>query len=161
MASYFKLTATEGLQYLPNDVRCRLDLNFLATEAEAELIAHYTREELDTRATATPKVLVTGNENLSTSATDPVVYLRYYKEDADELVSTDEVKFKTAMRRAIAALIRVRASQMDVDPLVKSETRGRRSVTYFAGANQLGGNIPRAATRWLKPYDKRPVSYAI
>lgn len=161
MASYFQYTATEGLNYLPDDIRCRSDLNFLVTEAEAELIQHYTRQEQDTRATALNDALITGNENLSISNSDPVVYLRYYKEDADELTSADELKFKTAMRRAIAALIRVRASHLDVDPLVKSESRGKRSVSYFDGANQLGGNIPRSATKWLKAYDKRPVTFAI
>lgn len=163
MASYFDISVSAATGLLPADVQCRSDLAFLASGAEAELIAMYTREEPDYRGTALDgaRGIVTGYENLTSSTSDPRVYLRYYKADADELTSADELKFLTAMRRAIAALIRVRASQEDLDPLVRSETRGRRSVTYWAGANSLDGNIPRSVTKWLRPYDARPKTFAI
>ena len=163
MAAYFSISVPAVIALLPADIKCRSDLGFLATEAEAELIQHYSREDVDYRGTALSGVssVVTGSENLSTSSADPVVMLRYYKADADELTSTDELSFKAAMRRAIAALIRVRASQEDMDPMVRSETRGRRSVSYWAGANRLDGNIPRSVTKWLRPYDKRPRTFAI
>lgn len=151
------------LALVPESLRCRSDFEFLATEAEAELIQHYTREETDYRGTALHDVsiAITGNENLTSSTADPVVQLRYYQTDADDLTSTDELSFKAAMRRAIAALIRLRAVQEDLDITIKSETRGRRSVTYWSGANRLDGAVPRSVTKWLKAYDKRPVVYAI
>lgn len=163
MASYFDISVSAAVGMLPDDIRCRSDLAFLASSAEAELIAMYTRQEPDYRGTALHDLqnVVTGNENLTSSTADPRVYLRYYKADADALTSADELSFKAAMRRAIAALIRVRAAQEELDPLVKSETRGRRSVTYWAGANSIDGNIPRSVTKWLRPYDSRPRTFAI
>lgn len=163
MAAYFNTANPDCLALLPDDVKNRSDLDLLASEAEAEVIAMYKREEPDYRNTALYDVqsVVTGNENLTTSTADPRVYLRYYQADADDLTSTDELTFLAAMRRAIAQLIRVRSVQEDLDLSIASETRGRRSVTYWRGINRLEGTIPRSVTNWLKPYDKRPPTYAI
>jgi len=163
MASYFDMSVPAVQALLPDSIRSRTDIQFLATEAEAELIQHYRREPLDTRGTVNHyfPVKETGSENLTSQDEDPRVFLRYYKADADSLTSADELAFKTAMRRAIATLIRIRASQEDVDPLLKSWSKGRRSVTYQDGANQLDGHIPRKVTKWLRPYDKRPKTFAI
>lgn len=163
MAAYFDIASSACINLLPDSIACRSDLAFLATEAEADVIQHYKREQPDTRGTALDdsRAVVTGYENLYETSSDPVVYLRYYKADADELTSTDELLFKAAMRRAIAALMRLRATQEDMDMSVRSESRGRRSVEYWSGINPLGGTLPRSVTKWLKPYDKRPATYAI
>ena len=163
MASYFDLSQPAVTALLPDDIKCRTDLSFLAIEAEAEIIQHYTREPSDERGTVLHRfpVVQTGLENLTTSDSDARVYLRYYKADADLLTSADELAFKKAMRRAIAALIRVRSHQEDINPLIASESRGRRSVTYRSGADPLSGSIPKRALKWLVPYDKRPKNFAI
>lgn len=161
MAAYFDISKPEVISLIPESIACRSDLAFLASGAEAEIVLHYTRQEEDTRGTILTSRVVTGNENLTVSSTDPVVYLRYYKADADLLTSADELLFKTAMRRAVAALIRLRAAQEDIDPLVSSESRGRRSVSYWRGADVFDSGVPRTVTKWLKAYDMRPVSYVI
>ncbi len=163
MASYFDLSVNAVLVMLPESLRQRDDIAFLATEAEAEIIQHYTREPLDERGTVNHyfPANTSGTENLTTLDEDPRVYLRYYKADADSLTTTDELTFKTAMRRAIAALIRIRSYQEDSNPLVVSETRGRRSVTYRQDADPIAGSIPRRVTKWLDPYDKRPKTFVI
>ena len=163
MAAYFDISVTAVRNLLPDDIKARSDIQFLSTEAEADLIQYYRRQPLDERGTVLHRfpAVETGTENLVSTDEDPRVYLRYYKADADDLTSTDELAFKTAMRRAIARLIRVRASQEDLDPLIKSETRGRRRVEYFSGASQLDGGMPRSVTMYLLPYDKRPRNYVI
>ena len=163
MASYFDISSASVRALLPTDVSSRTDLQRLAEEAEAELIQHYTREPLDRRGTSSHyhNSVVTGYENLTSQDTALTVYLRYYKVDADELTTTDEIAFRTAMRRAIGAFIRVKAAQDDVDPMVSSKSRGRRSEAYRALADSFEGSIPKSVTKWLRPYDKRPRTFVI
>ena len=163
MADYFDLSVPAVRAMLPDDVQERSDIAFLAGEAEAEIINHYRQEPLDERGTVNHyhSAVETGNENLNTFNTDPAVYLRYYQVDADSLTSTEEVRFLAAMRRAIAALVVIRSYQRDASPLVKSESRGRRSIEYRTDADPLAGSIPRRVTKWLEPYDKRPKTFAI
>lgn len=160
---YFDLGNTTCTNMLPADIRCRTDIGFLASGAEADILQHYTRQAPDVRGTALDDArgVDTGYENLSATTTDPVVYLRYYKADPTDLTTADELSFLAAMRRSIAALIRLRAAQEDVSLTVRSETRGRRSVSYWEQANPLSGDVPRSVTKWLKPYDRRPVTFAI
>lgn len=158
MASYFDLSQTDVLAMIPDRLKTRSDIHFLATQAEAELIQHYTREPLDRRGTASHyhNSVVTGYENLTSQDTALTVYLRYYKADADELTTTDELAFKTAMRRAIAAFIKLKAAQEDIDPMLSSKSRGRRSESYRDLGDSFEGSIPRSVTKWLRSYDKRP-----
>ncbi len=160
MASYFDLSVNEVQGMLSQDLRSNDDIVALASAAEAELIQHYTREPLGT-ANHHYNSVATGYENLTSQDTALTVMLRYYKADADQLTTADELAFKAAMRRAIAALIKVRAAQEDVDPLVSSKSRGRRSVTYRALADSFEGSIPNSVTKWLRNYDKRPKTFVI
>lgn len=161
MANYFDLTVNGGL--LKTTTAERADVEQLAAWAEYELISSYTAPQAD--RTGSPlegtSRIVTGLENLTSGAGEPVVYLRYYKADPDDLTSTAEVAFKTAMQYAIAALIEARAAQADRDPAVIEETRGRRRVRYATGANVWENSIPKRVRSILSPYDVRPVAVAI
>ena len=161
MADYFSISANGNL--LPEDVRCRDDIALLASEAEWQVKNYYSEAPLDSRGTALwdSRVVTTGLENLTTNTADPVVMLRYYKADADELTSTAQLAFKAAMQRAIARLIVLNAEREDREADVKTEWRGRRRIEYFGGANGAAPGFPGVVQRMLAPYDARTPNFAI
>lgn len=155
---------------LPAAITGRGDIAVLASECEADLIAHYTRNTPDRRYTGLgswPSGVVVG-EPTPSEDNERQVYLRYYKADASDVSDSaaDEVAFMAAMGRELASLIRHRASQRNEDgaptPSVVSERRGMRSVTYAEGSTAFAiASYPKGFGRYLKPFDLRPKTYAV
>ena len=85
MAGYFDLT--EDGELLTKAARDHEDIELLASDAEYDIIDHYTKT-IDNRANTPLQVggvgVRTGAENLFVAASAPTVHLLYYKEDPTE-----------------------------------------------------------------------------
>lgn len=166
MANYF--TSDQDLTYLDATTRARSDIELLRREAEDIVIANYRRQVPDRRFTSASVLgedtLTTGLENLSDNAGESKVYLQWYHEDADDVGATaQELLFLKAIRREIAAVVVHLASQRpdggSSERAIKSESRGRRSVTY--ADNGATGEVPSNFGRYLKPFDLREELYSL
>lgn len=160
MAAYF--TSSNDAAYLDATTRARSDIALLRTDAEAMVISHYRTQVRDTRFTATEyagyRNVTGGLENLTDNYGDDEVRLRWYHEDAAQVGSSAaELRFLDAMRREIAAVIKHLAARRPdggaEERVIKSETRGRRSVTYADEAVTGGGLLPEGFGSYLRPFD--------
>ena len=166
MANYF--TSADDAAYLDATTAARSDLGLLRTDAEAIVLAQYRRSIRDTRFTAAASVgseVTVGLANLQPNSGDVQVMLRYYKADAGDVGASDnEVAFLAAIKREIAGVIKHLASQRPdggaSERPIKSESRGRRSVTY-ADESVNAGDLPTGFGRFLKPFDAREVNWTI
>ncbi len=159
MAAYF--TSSQYASYLPDEIGSSDDVGDLASRAEWKVINHYTRRVRDTRGTVREGSIVDGYENLQPLDSDVRVYLLHYETDADDVDTSnaDEAAFLEAMRRAIAFQIEREYYVSQQNPTLKSHTRGQRSWTYSDTYSRESLD-PRVESA-LKPFDLRPVTYAI
>ena len=157
MANYFDLTNNASL--LKPGTRELGNIEQLVSNAEFDIIDYYTKmvpDRVGTPLQGVTRVQV-GLENLAIAVGQPKVYLAFYKADADDLSTTNELIFKTSMQRAIAALVELRATEADREPGVKMQRRGRRTTEYFDNHSPAEVSVPHAVRRYLSKYDIRPV----
>lgn len=145
------------LKLLPPSIRTRDDLAYLVEEAEREVISHYTRRRQDIRFRVSAIVadLKDGVEHLRDTTRDAVVFLRYYKEDPEDIDTSDpqRQKFVDAMRREIADVVKHMAETEDQQHGVTSKSQGSKSISYSSGRVD---RLPPTFGRHLKPFDLRP-----
>lgn len=168
MATYYE--TLEDALALPSSVTGRADFEALVAEAEADLLARYTRSTPYYSGYGYgwrgwfPHVAwgEVGTDALLSDDATRAVYLRYYHPDAADVGDTEgEVAFMAAFALELRALILWKAQQADADgalaATVASESRGRRSVTYReTGGAALANTYPPGFGRHLRPYDLRP-----
>ena len=138
-------------------VRDRDDLSYLIEQAEREIIQHYSRrrESIRFRVSAIVADLDDGIEHLRDPSRDVVVFLRYYKEDPDDIDTSDpqREKFLEAMRREVAQLVEHKVDTEDQRHGVASKSQGSKSISYESGRVD---RFPPGFGRYLKPFDLRP-----
>ncbi len=154
--SYFDPTSQDDLKLLDSATAARSDLARLSAQAEADVIAAYTLEIPDgwyypgTPGTDSLKGLEWGQVG---------VFLRWYADDASAVTYAP---FTAAMKRAIARQIEALADEDTRGRGVKSESRGRRSVTYAASSGGSSASaLSPAAASLLRPYSLLPVVWAV
>lgn len=155
MTAYFVPTATECLSLLVSAVRSHQDLEVIAPDAEADVIAHYTRQgTVDLLAINTLDPYSIGR---AYHLGDGVwVGLKNYTPDAS---SCTDAGLVLALRRTIADVINWRLAKRADAPHLQSvstqagtfKTPRRDAVDPFPP-----GDWPYRLKRW----DLRPVSYA-
>jgi len=156
------LTSDVWDEYLPGDVRPREDLDFLVSEAERQLVQHFTRRKEDVRFRVGAIVddMGDGTDHIDDIGRDTAVFLRYYKPKAANIDTSDDERrrFVEAMRTEIARLVRHKAEHDDRQEGVTSVSQGSRSVSYESGQIR---ELPKGFGKALQPFDLRPKSIHI
>jgi hypothetical protein len=152
------LTVDEWDDYLPTNITDRGDIRFLVSEAERELIQHYTRRKKDVRfrVEAVVSEVLDGTEHLRDTQRDTVVMLRYYDPGGlDEIDTSDpqRQRFVDAMRSEVAAIVRHYDEQEGRKEGVTSQSQGSKSVSYESGDID---RFPDRFGSYLQPFDLRP-----
>jgi len=151
------LTSDLWPKYLPPGFPNREDATYLVNKAEREVIQHYSRrrESVRFRVSAVVADLDDGIEHLRDPSRDVIVFLRYYKEDPDNIDTSDpqRQKFVDAMRAEIAGVAEHLAETSEQTQGVTSESKGAKSVSYESGRTHT---LPPTFGRFLKPFDLRP-----
>ena len=153
------LTVDKWDDYLPTNITDRGDIRFLVSEAERELIQHYTRRKKDVRfrVEAVVSEVLDGTEHLRDTQRDTVVMLRYYKDDPEDIDTSDpqRQKFVDAMKAEIAGVIEHMVETEGQTEGVTSMSQGSKSISFDSGRTEL---FPPTFGRHLKPFDLRPRS---
>lgn len=154
MSGYFDASqASDDLKLLPTHLRRDENLETLAAQVEAEIVAHYTTSTFDAPAYAWQAVdgwdgavLVDGPGAGAVKLTDYLyVRLRGYAPDG----TLAEAYFKEAMRREMADVLRWRLTQAKRNPAIASESDGDKSVTYVEDAAET---FPASFPLYLRPF---------
>lgn len=125
MPSYFDASDNTHLALLPRSMRDHDDLAGIAVRAEAAVITHFTRPAYHCEAIALDLGL----------ATERYVYLRGFAADPANAVPS----LVTALRTAIANVIRWTVKRDGKPANVESESGEKKSVTYRGDAE---GQLP-------------------
>jgi hypothetical protein len=153
------LSSSDFQYYLSPSIRTRDDVEYLVTKAEREVIAHYTRRRADVRFRIESLVsnVKDGTDHLHDVQRDAVVFLRYYKEDPNEIDTSDpqRQKFVDAMKAEIAGVVEHMVETEGQKEGVTSMSQGSKSVSYDSGRRK---RLPPTFGRHLKPFDLRPRS---
>lgn len=151
------LTSDLWQKYLPPRFHERDDATYLVNKAEREVIQHYSRrrESVRFRVSAVVADLDDGIEHLRDPSRDVVVFLRYYKEDPEDIDTTDRQreKFVEAMRAEVAGVVEHMVETNDQRQGVTSKTQGSKSISYDGGRVET---LPPTFGRYLNPFDLRP-----
>lgn len=151
------LTSDLWDEYLRPGLADRQDIAYLVRKAEREVIQHFTRrrEDIRFRVTAIVADLEDGVEHLRDPSRDAVVFLRYYKDDPDNIDTSDpqREKFVEAMRWEIAGVVEHMADTDDQRHGVSSKSQGSKSISYEDGRVE---RLPPDFGRHVKPFDLRP-----
>jgi hypothetical protein len=151
------LTSDIWQDYLPPGFYERADAAYLINKAEREVIQHYSRrrESVRFRVSAVVADLDDGIEHLRDPSRDVIVFLRYYKEDPEEIDTTDRQreKFVEAMRWEIAGVVEHMVETDDQREGVTSKSQGSKSISYDGGRVET---LPPTFGHQLKPFDLRP-----
>ena len=153
------LTGEDLSVYLPLKIRNRDDLAYLVSKAEREVIAHFTRRRQDVRFRIDSLVadVKDGTDHLRDIERDAVVMLRYYKDDPEDIDTSDpqRQKFVDAMKAEIAGVIEHMVETEGQTEGVTSMSQGSKSISFDSGRTEL---FPPTFGRHLKPFDLRPRS---
>jgi hypothetical protein len=151
------LTSDLWQKYLPPRFHERDDATYLVNKAEREVIQHYSRrrESVRFRVSAVVADLDDGIEHLRDPSRDVIVFLRYYKEDPDNIDTSDpqREKFVNAMRAEVAGVVEHMTETSDQRQGVTSKTQGSKSISYEGGRVET---LPPTFGRYLNPFDLRP-----
>jgi len=134
------------------------DIRFLVSEAERELIQHYTRRKKDVRfrVEAVVSEVLDGTDHLRDTQRDTVVMLRYYDDGGPEQIDTSDPqrqRFVDAMRSEVAAVVRHYVEHEDRKDGVTSQSQGSKSISYESGDID---RFPDRFGSYLQPFDLRP-----
>lgn len=153
------LTSDLWQDYLPHAIIAREDATYLVNKAEREVIQHFTRrrEGIRFRVSAIVADLEDGVEHLRDPARDALVFLRYYKDDPDNIDTSDpqREKFIEAMRWEIAGVVEHMVETEDQTNGVSSKSQGSKSISFEDGDVE---RLPKGFGRHLKPFDLRPTT---
>lgn len=157
MPRYFDPDRTVDLDLLPMESQDASDLNYFATEAEADVIAYFTRDLTSTGTTLWPTVRAPLAEApVYTAVGDHLgVFLRFYTVNPDDVdtAAADGAAFLLAMKRTIAAVVGWRILQSKMNTLAIQETReGRHLIKSMLQIEPYPPNW----TRWLEPFSTLP-----
>lgn len=147
MASYFDVTNADDQKFIPVRLRTYDDLTAVAAMAEADVIEFYT-----VSTNETPDLVL--SDDAVEVADDTFVCLRGYAVDADS-ASAD---LKAAMKMAIAALIRWKHAQWELNPMYSVEFKNGMSTSIRESIKNLRSP---GFTYHLRRFDLRPLPYVI
>jgi hypothetical protein len=157
---YFNLANQDCIALMAPEDLDATGIERIAEEAEASVIAHYTRDIAGRWDIGRNITFSSGSVGLpSLDGYTPiggslVVYLRYYCVDPANLGTTEaELAFLLAMRRTVAAVIQWRLLQETMNIAAVQETRGGRHLIKDWWQREP---FPWGWDRWLKPFDLRP-----
>lgn len=163
MSIYFSESNPEHLALLPPALRTDQRLAGLVDMAEADLISHYTvraraagYREVDDFKPGPLYVAGPLAEAVDIGAGLYVCLRGYHHTNAAQA----EANFARAMRRAVAEVVRWRASQWRKEPLTVSQSGadGTNNTSFREDAEHA---FPPSVERWLSPYDLRPVVWGL
>ena len=152
MTAYFVVTNATHLSYMPERFREHSDLEFIASRAEADVIAAFTAFQHPYGYTARTYNPAGTEINADTGLT---VFLSEYEEDAADA----DTNFADAMARTIADVIAWRIRWEATNPLVSAESSDLgKSRSYRVSA--LSPFPPTWDSR-LRPYDTREAGWGL
>jgi len=152
---YFDATNQEHLKLLPEGIRTDGDLANIAADAEADVIGHYTERGGAVPSVADPPILTARERYQLTDAQGNGIGVYVYLKGYDPDPAQAEQNLVTAMRRAIAAVIRWRRAQRDKDPLHASEAGDAGTFSGFSYRKDAENTFPPGFSRYLRHYDTR------
>lgn len=152
MAPYFNFANEADLKLLPAWARSHSELEWLATQVEADVIRYYTRPLRDEfeafRIQDALYPMALNSRTLELLGNHEAVYLWGFKLDADD--PAVDPYLKAAMKRAVAEVMAWRLRQVRVDPMVTTESGEGKSKTYRMDANEP---FPQGWERWLDNFE--------
>ena len=155
--AYFDATSETDLRLLPQAMKKNPELQRIADDAEADIVAAYT----DTMQRSTVGEYRSDIFELADGKHG--VFLRGYNSDVTSATGYDADRnnwsgFAAAMRRAVAKIVEHRLRYEGDDPSIVQETRGRRTVVRKRPVNQ---KYPSGWRDLLSLYDIRQPVYII
>lgn len=154
MTAYFVSTDESDLAYLPEWARSRSDLDWFASQVEADVIRAYTRQLNDEwdwyRVNQSVYPVPIPRRPYEVLGAREGVFLYGFKVDASD--ADVDPYLKVAMKRTIAEVVVWRIRQVNVDPMLSSEASEKgKSKTYRGGAN---ASFPPEWDRWLRNFSE-------
>jgi len=163
VTTYFQVTNAACLAMLPPDLRTSVDLAFLATEAEFDVLSFYTKPinrvtYLNYPAPAQLPVALRLTSVFTDLGNGNGVFLLNYTIDPTQCTDPGLV---TAIRRTVAEVIRWRYPQLKRDVQVKQ--RSAPSGTSVSGSTTWidFDQLPPGWNRWLRLWDTRENAWGV
>lgn len=146
---YFDVADDDHKALLPDSIRGGAELENVAADAEADVIAAFTDTCPSASSLDCVQLLDADGDGIGL-----YVCLKGYTTDPAEA----EQNLAAAMRRSIAEVIRWKWPQRNREPSLSAESTDMGKSRTFRSDSEVP--IPASALRWLVPYDSRkPVYY--